>query len=98
MGRAYLSSAGDDLVAIRPVALTQTTGSVQPVGHGVVMHGYSVCSDDKAYHLTITWGAESKPDADLSVFVKLLQGDNMVMGSDGKPAQADSDAPVYGQY
>jgi hypothetical protein len=98
MGHVYLTSAGDDLVAIRTTPLTQTTGQTQPVGHGVIMHGYSVCSDDNAYHLTITWGAASKPDADLSVFAKLFQNDIVVVGPDGKPVQADSDAPVYGQY
>ena len=91
MGHVYLSSAGDRLVAIRSMPLTQTSAQAQPVGHGVVMHDYSVCADDKGFHLTVVWGAESKPDADLSVFVKLLQGDSVI-------AQADSNAPVYGQY
>lgn len=90
MGHVYLSSAGDGLISIRTRPLTQV-GNEQSIGHGVVMHNYSVCASEKDLHLTITWGAAQKPDADLSVFVKLLQGDAVV-------AQADSNAPVYGQY
>jgi hypothetical protein len=91
MGHVHLSSAGDGLISIRREPLTQASNQGQEVGYGVVIHNYSLCASEKELHLTITWGAEHKPDADLSVFVKLLQGDAVI-------AQADSNAPVYGQY
>ncbi len=92
IGRAYLSSAADGLVAIRRAPLTQAGGRPEDViGHGIVMRATSLCVSGSDIHLTISWGAEQKPDADLSVFVHLLAGDTMI-------AQADSSAPVYGWY
>jgi hypothetical protein len=92
IGRAYLSSAADGLVAIRPAPLTEKpAGTAIDVAHGVVLHHVGLCLSDTAVHLTIGWGARQLPDADLSVFVHLLGGETMI-------AQADSSAPVYGWY
>ncbi|HLY26779.1 MAG TPA: hypothetical protein VKQ72_10600, partial [Aggregatilineales bacterium] len=92
IGRAYLSSVGDSLVVIRQSPLTQDSAGAQPVGHGVVLHNASLCATDTQYRLNIAWGADSTPDAALSVFVKLLAGDAVLQ------PQGDSSAPVYGQY
>lgn len=91
LGHAYLSAQGDGLVAIRrePVTAQDTQG--QPVGHGIIMRGVSLCASGDKLLLTITWQAESKPDTDLSVFAKVMKADVVV-------AQADNSAPVYGWY
>jgi len=92
IGRAYLSSAADGLVAVRRAPLTEKpTAAAIDVAHGVVLHHVGICLSGTAIHLTISWGARQMPDADLSVFVHLLGGDRMI-------AQADSSAPVYGWY
>jgi hypothetical protein len=92
IGWAYLSSAADGLVVIRREPLIQAGGRPESVvAHGVVMRNTSLCVSGQDIHLTISWGAEQMPDADLSVFVHLLAGDTMI-------AQADSSAPVYGWY
>jgi Protein of unknown function (DUF2723) len=92
IGRAYLSSAADGLVAIRRAPVMQpATASDAEIGHGIVRRSVSLCIAEKTIHLTINWGVEQTPDADLSVFVHLLAGDAVV-------AQADSSAPVYGWY
>jgi hypothetical protein len=92
IGRAYLSSAADGLVAIRREPLTQSLGQPQAVvGHGVVMRNVSLCTDVDSIHLTVTWGAEQTPDLDMSVFVHLLDGETFLR-------DAGTNAPVYGWY
>lgn len=94
VGRVYLSSPAEGLIAIRAQPLTVApplTGT--PVAHGIVIYTASICLSENTIHLAIMWGAERAPDADLSVFVHLLGSDNPV------PLEtADSRAPVYGWY
>jgi hypothetical protein len=92
IGRTHLTSAADGLVEIRSAL---ETGSVEgePMAHGVVLRDLSVCADGSTVFITAEWGAERIPDADLSVYVHLLDAENRT-----PLAQADSTAPVYGWY
>jgi len=101
IGRAYLSSAADGLVAIkREPRIEPAAESDQAVAHGVTRKQFSICKVIKNdtgdfygdIYLTIWWRATSKPAADLSVFVHLIDS------YDAVAIQADSSAPVYGWY
>jgi hypothetical protein len=102
IGKAYLSSsAADGLVAIgREPRIEAPSESDQPIAHGVTRKQFSICKVIKNdtgdfygdIYLTVWWRADSKPDADLSVFVHLIDS------YDSVAIQADSSAPVYGWY
>ncbi|MCC7452444.1 MAG: DUF2723 domain-containing protein [Anaerolineae bacterium] len=103
IGKAYLSSAADELVAIkREPRIEPAAESDQVMAHGVTRKQFSICkvirgkNDTGGFYgdiyLTIWWRANSKSDADLSVFVHLIDSYDVVV------IQADSSAPVYGWY
>ncbi len=99
IGRAYLSSAADGLVAIRrEPRIEPAAESDQAMAHGITRQQFSICKviDEKAatswIRLTVWWRADSKPDADLSVFVHLIDS------YDAVAVQDDRSAPVYGWY
>jgi hypothetical protein len=94
LGRVYLSSAADDVIAIRTMPLeADNTHDVTEVAYGVVLRTVSACTRGDEIHVTAAWGATRTPDKDLSVFVHLLDAENPI-----PLTQADSTHPVYGWY
>lgn len=93
-GRVYLSSAADDVVALRrePLQADNTKDTIA-VTDGIVLRTVSLCTTSDTIHVTAAWGAIQTPSKNLSVFVHLLDADSPV-----PLAQADSSSPVYGWY
>lgn len=96
VGRIYLSSPLQDLVNIRhmPIQMLNTPDSPEPVVDGIVSYGAALdCTAGSAITLHVTWGAQTAPDRDFSVFVHLIGRDSTDVLATG-----DESAPVYGWY
>ncbi len=100
----YLSSAGDNVVAIavHPISsendVPDKNQTAVSMGSSIVLRGWTIRSiDNKSWQVTLYWQALSVPDRDYSVFVHASDRD-VIDTPDAIIAQADSDAPVYGWY
>jgi Protein of unknown function (DUF2723) len=95
LGRVYLSSVADGVVAVR--SQPDTTLPAPPleieIANGVWLQAHQICQSKQSVQIRLWWAAKQAPITDLSVFVHLRGPEN------GAPlAQADRDAPVYGHY
>ncbi len=100
----YLSSAGDNVVAVttRPLLsennLPDKNQTPAPMGSSIVLRGWMIRSiDNTSRQVTLYWQARAKPDRDYSVFVQASDRD-VIDSPDAIIAQADTNAPVYGWY
>ncbi|MHB8627322.1 MAG: hypothetical protein ACYDBJ_11050 [Aggregatilineales bacterium] len=96
IGRVYLANSRLGVVQIRtaPIQAPNTPDPFTPIVDGIVTYGAKLdCSPDSGITLHVTWGAQTAPARDFSVFVHLIGRDaNDVL------ATADESAPVYGWY
>ena len=95
LGTLYISSAGPSYVQLQAGPWLAEPG--EPVGthiaHGIARRAAWLTCDDSAIYLHVIWGADSRPDADPSIFVH-LQGDEPTPN----PPNADQRHPVHGWY
>ncbi|HET7376528.1 MAG TPA: hypothetical protein VFK30_07460, partial [Anaerolineae bacterium] len=102
--KVYLSSAGDDVIAISAHPLLSESDLVdktQPpsaMGASILLRSWTVTAiNDRAWQVTLYWQALTQPDRDYSVFVHASDQPSFD-SPEAIVAQADTNAPVYGWY